>query len=201
MTRCIGRVLSLACVGVVFTVPAAAQQVPSVVVSGGYEQFRGFGPPPNSAERWGGWYADVASPVRTSVAIVGEVTEHRNTFDQTFEPGSLLTRVHVDSRFRLFLGGVRAAARHRRGVVPFVQALAGVAVASGKGTAEGNFGIGTQTASSSETRGAMEIGGGVDVMPMRRIGFRLSANYLRLVVEGAPNIWIYRGGVVVALGR
>lgn len=202
MRRGFGRLFLFTVVGVVCARPASAQQVPSFVVSGGYEQLRGVSPM-NGEGPWGGWYGDFAGYVRKSVALVGQVSEHRQSFDESLDLDGFLLTVHAESKLQMFLGGMRAAARNQRHFVPFIQVLGGVARASGTGSVQSDLPPpgGDETFKSSDSRGAVEIGGGLDVMATRRIGFRLAANYFRLFVSGASKVWVLRAGGVVALGK
>ena len=160
------------------TLPASAQDAPTVELSGGYNflrvQFEDF---EDEKSFPAGWYVDVASNVTEMIGIVGQIGGNYKTLFDT-----------VDTSLHRFLGGVRVSSRTNQQVVPFVQVLAGGIRSSFEAFGE----------SESQTDGALQIGGGVNLMPNDSVGIRVGADYLRVFDEDeGVNVFRFAVGVVL----
>ena len=110
----------------------------------------------------------------------------------------------VDATVNLhtFMGGVRVAARTHPKVVPFGQVLLGAARVGGGVTASGP-GVGPAIeVADADTRFALQIGGGVNLMTAGNFGVRLGLDYRRIFVsDGGENEFRVAAGVVIPIGR
>jgi opacity protein-like surface antigen len=164
--------------------PAAAQDLRKIEVSGGYNFLRFFDDALDGDEKnfTKGWYADVAGNLTSMFAVVGQVTGNYKTVDDV---------VDIDLDAHTFLGGVRVSSRQNARVIPFGQVLAGAARASASA-----LGV-----DESETDGALQLGGGVNIMPTPNLGVRLGLDYLRVFSEDeGTNVFRFAAGVVVGFG-
>ena len=153
---------SLLCLmGIGVATPAAAQDTPKAVISGGYNWAAAKSPGDDEYEKLPkGWYFDVAGNVTDAVSIVGQVTGNYKTLeDEDFK-----------LKFHTFMVGVRGSSSGK--VRGFGQALVGGAKLNGSEI--GGPG------KASETDLAFQIGGGVDVMGSGPVGLRLGVDYLRV---------------------
>lgn len=160
--------------------PAAAQDVPRIEVSGGYNFLRLLEDDLGDEKNFpAGWYADVSGNVTPMVAIVGAVF------------GTYKTIEVFDLSAHGFMGGVRVSSRANVRVVPFGEILGGAI----RSTTEGG-GL-----DESETDGLLQLGGGVNLMASPNVGVRLSADYLRVFEEDeGSNIFRFGAGIVLGLG-
>jgi len=153
------------CVGVTgFARPAAAQDVPKVEVSGGwnYEAIKS-----NDDEKWThfskGWYADVAVSLNKMWSGVGQVTGDYKTVNDT--------EGVFDLTVYQYLFGARASARGNPKATPYAQALFGAAKVK---FSQGSFSL-------SENMFTYQVGGGVNVKVNDNVGARVSGDYVRLM--------------------
>jgi hypothetical protein len=148
---------------------AHAQTTRSVDVGVGYSFFR-F----TEAEGYNvpfGWLVSVAGPVGDGFSVAGEVA---GNYD--FEEGETLA-VHT------YQAGPRIGSNRNPNVRPFVQFLFGGATASGGG--------------ESDTRFAIEPGGGVDVPAGGRLALRMSVGFPMVFAEGETvNAFRFHAGIV-----
>jgi opacity protein-like surface antigen len=182
----------LLCLTVIgFATPAAAQDTPKAVISGGYNWLTGKSASDESWEKFPkGWYFDVAGNVTDMVSIVGQVTGNY----KTFEDDSFKLKLHT------FMVGVRGSSPGR--VRGFGQVLVGGAKFSAKDT----LGLGF---SASETDLAFQVGGGVDILGSGPVGARVGLDYLRVnskddgeVLEGdSINGFRFSVGVTFGIGK
>lgn len=154
------------------SLPAAAQ---AVEVSGGYNFLRLLDEDLDDEKNFAkGWYADLA--VGGKVAVVGQVSGNYKTFEDLF-----------DLNLHSYMGGVRLGSSGSRGVVPFVQVLGGA-------FRSGSSGLGVD---ESSTDGALQVGVGVNVLPVGGIGLRLGADYIRVFTESeGTNVLRFGVGIV-----
>jgi hypothetical protein len=178
------------------SLPAAAQDVPMVEVSGGYNYLKGKiplesrGGAKESISFASGGYADLAINTpqpRRMLAIVGQVNFNPKTID-----GGKAGQ-------RGFLGGVRLHMRTIPRAVPFVHFLAG-----GTNSKFGNAEDGHDEWTVFYT---WQLGGGVNIMTSERVGLRLGADFLK--IQGKTDSTILKenitfiriaAGVVMAFG-
>jgi hypothetical protein len=160
------------------SLPAAAQDVPMIEVSGGYNYLRATIPvfsgrdvPPassNTVSFPNGWYADLAINTpqpKKMLAIVGQVSR------------SVKTVAGRQANQHAFMGGVRLNSRAIQRTVLFAQFLAG-----GTDSKFGNVPPDVVARGLDEWTVfyTMQIGGGVSVMTSKRAGIRLGADYLHV---------------------
>jgi hypothetical protein len=159
------------------SLPAAAQDVPMIEVSGGYNYVRATIPvfsgrdiPPasrNTVSFPNGWYGDLAiytpNP-KKMLAIVGQVSQNYKTVDAGREANQTA-----------FMGGVRLNSRAIQRTVLFAHFLAG-----GTDSKFGNVPAPARGLDEWTVFYTMQIGGGVSVMTSKRVGIRLGADYLRV---------------------
>jgi hypothetical protein len=164
----------------VLAAPAAAQDVPRVEVSGGYNFLRVFDDALGDEKNFpAGWYADVSGNVTPMFAIVGAVF------------GTYKTIEVFDLSAHGFMGGIRINSRANARVVPFGEILGGAirSATEGGGLDE------------SETDGLLQLGGGVNLMARPNVGVRLSADYLRVFEEDeGTNVFRFGAGIVLGFG-
>jgi opacity protein-like surface antigen len=157
-------VVCAVCVGVTgFARPAAAQDVPKVEVSGGWNY---LAMKSNEDEDWThfskGWYADVAYAVTNMWSVVGQVAGDYKTI--TEQGGAL------DVTLTPYLFGVRASARGNAKATPYAQILFGAT----------RFHLSQGSDSLSENAFTYQVGGGVNVKVNDKVGARVSADYVRI---------------------
>jgi hypothetical protein len=166
------------------SLPAAAQNVPVIEVSGGYKYLRGTppgpptratlggtpatpGPPRTSAVSYpNGWYLDLGINTpkpKTLIAIVGQIGMSRKTIDGW------------EGNTREFMGGVRLNIRKIRRTVVFGQFLAG-----GTNSKFGNVHVATGGFDEWTVFFTEQLGGGVSMMVHEKVGLRLGVDYLRV---------------------
>ena len=163
--------LCLAVLGI--SLPAAAQDVPLVEVSGGYNYLRGTVPifsgrdtspaGSNAVTFANGWYADLAINTpkpKKMLAIVVQVSSNPKTIKGA-EAGQ-----------RGFMAGVRLNSRAIQQTVLFAQVLGG----------DTNSKFGNAAHGFDEWTGfyTLQIGGGVNVMASKKVGIRLGADFLQI---------------------
>lgn len=123
----------------------------------------------------GGWYADYAVPVNSMWAAFGEV-------NGAYKEGD---KLHV------YGGGVRYVERRNPQVVPFGQILAGAATFSGGG--------------DTQTKFALQIGGGVNIPVNDMWDVRVGADYRRVFIGedqgGGENEFRFVVGIVLPIGQ
>ena len=170
----------------VSAVPASAQEVSAVELSGGWQLIRVGELFEDEAEVVpAGWYVDVAGNVTRMLAIVGQVGGNYKSIDVFFD--------EVDAKAHEFLGGVRVSSRANARVVPFGQFLVGAT----RFRADSDL-LGID---ESETDFALQVGGGVNLMATDRIGIRVGADYLRVFSEDeGTNVFRFVAGVVLPFG-
>jgi opacity protein-like surface antigen len=182
---------ALACALCAVVAAPAAAQTAATELSGGYQFTRtpDLNLPP-------GWYVDVAGNVAPMFAIVGEVAGAYKS--ETMAVGT--SSVDATVNLHTFMGGVRVAARTHPKVVPFGQVLLGAARVSGGVTASGPVSV--IEATDSDTRFALQIGGGVNLMTSGNFGVRLGVDYRRIFVSDAgENEFRVAAGVVIPIGK
>ena len=167
-------------------VPVMAQDVPKVDLSGGYNLLR-F----TDETLPGGWYADVAGNLSEMIGLVGQVDGNYKTFG--------FSGLSVDTKIHGFMGGVRVNSRRNAKAVPFGQVLFGGVRTSGSSNLSGvlPFSVG-----ESETDAALQVGGGVNVMPAGNVGLRVGADYIRMFTpDQGTNVFRFSAGVVLPFGK
>jgi opacity protein-like surface antigen len=182
---------ALACALCAVVAAPAAAQTAATELSGGYQFTRtpDLNLPP-------GWYVDVAGNVAPMFAIVGEVAGAYKS--ETMAVGT--SSVDATVNLHTFMGGVRVAARTHPKVIPFGQVLLGAARVSGGVTASGPVSV--IEATDSDTRFALQIGGGVNLMTSGNFGVRLGVDYRRIFVSDAgENEFRVAAGVVIPIGK
>jgi opacity protein-like surface antigen len=158
-------VVCAVCVGVTgFARPAAAQDVPKVEVSGGwnYQAMKS-----NDDEDWThfskGWYADVAVAVTNMWSAVGQVAGDYKTITDLGAGGS------IDASLHSYLFGVRASGRGNAKATPYAQILFGAT----------RFHLSGTGFDAKENMFTYQVGGGVNVKVNDSVGARVSADYVR----------------------
>lgn len=145
-----------------------------------------------------GWYADALGSLTDSVGLVGEVSGHYRTIDETRVISGVPVSVTADLRMHTFMGGIRFSTRQNPRLVPFGQALLGLV--HGVASIEGSTTVGGRTftvdESESDSDMAFELGGGVNVGISDDIAVRLGASYFRVIEDGASNAVRFAIGVV-----
>lgn len=152
-----------------------------------------------------GWYADVAGHLSSMFSLVFEVTGayKTETLSERISP-TLTVSAEAKGRLHTFMGGARVSAHTTNPtIVPFAQVLFGAArlSASFSGSAAGT----SISESNSDTKTAMHLGGGVNVMASKRVGIRAAAAYRRIFIPknegGGENNFLFQVGVVVPIGQ
>jgi hypothetical protein len=143
----------------VMAVPASAQELPKVEVSGGWD-FARVMPPHGDAENVPkGWYIDAAANINKVLSIVATGGgNYKTVFDEPL-------KVHA------WLAGVRFSSRNNAKAVPFVQLLAG----NGRLSAGEGF---------SESKKGIDVGAGVTIAVRNNFGVRVGADYMRIFTKG-----------------
>ena len=162
-------------------IPAKAQtNIPAVEFSAGYNYLYLVGDDGDEGLSFPvGWYGEVAGNVMPNLAIVGHVTgNYRSEEELGFE---------ANADFHTFTGGIRFIGRTRQ-ANPFVQVLFGGI----RGSVSSNI----QGFEQDETTGVMLLGGGVDVLPEAPVGFRIGADYIRVLSDGGGNAFRFNIGIV-----
>jgi opacity protein-like surface antigen len=182
--------------------PVAAQSVPRIEVSGGY-QFLNVSIEGESESFGTGWYADIAGNLNRMFGIVFEVggNYRSETVTETF--GGVRATATADLSIHEFMGGIRFNARPNPTVVPYAQLLAGGTSLSAKVSASGSVGGFPISFSEedSQTNFGLQAGGGVNFMFTERVGVRVGVDYLRIFEEDSgANVFRFAAGVVVPFG-
>jgi opacity protein-like surface antigen len=145
-----------------------------------------------------GWYADVLGSLTDSLGVVGEVSGHYRTLEETRVVAGFPVNVEADLRIHSFMGGMRFSARQNPQIVPFGQALFGLV--HGSASVEGSTTVAGRTLtvddSESDSDAAFELGGGVNVGLSNTLGLQFAASYFRVIEEGASNSVRFAVGVV-----
>lgn len=195
-------VRTLLCIGAVlgFSASSHAQTAPSAEFSAGWRLLNipdaGIGSESETMPL--GWYADVAGNLTRTFAVVGEVGGNYKDFDETLT--QLGINVNVDANFNVhtFMGGVRFSARQNPAFTPYVQALFGLARATGK--VEGQATVAGRTItinqSVSDSDFAFDADGGVNFKFIDACALRVSAGYLRVGTSDGGNAFRFGVGVV-----
>jgi opacity protein-like surface antigen len=146
-----------------------------------------------------GWYADVAGNLTQTFAVVGEVGGNYKDFSETIT--QLGINVNVDANFNVhtFMGGVRFSARQSPAFTPYVQALFGLARATGE--VEGQATVAGRTItinqSVSDSDFAFDADGGVNFKVSDAFALRVGAGYLRVGTSDGGNAFRFGVGVVI----
>jgi opacity protein-like surface antigen len=185
---------------VTIAVPASAQTVPKVELSGGY-QFLNFSIEGESESMPAGWYFDVAGNLTPMFGIVFQMGGNYKTFDESFTVGGITATARADLKVHEFLGGVRLNLRSDSAIVPYGQVLVGAingsVDVSATTTIPGMPPI-TIDEQASGTNFGLEVGGGVNFGLGEALGLRVGADYLRSFEEEAgANLFRFHVGVVI----
>ncbi len=184
----------------VTAVPASAQDVPKVELSGGY-QFLNFSVEGESESMPVGWYFDVAGNLTPMFGIVFQMGGNYKSLDESVTVGGITVTAEADVKVHEFLGGVRLNLRSDSAIVPFAQVLAGAINGSADVTASTTIpGIPPISIDdeASGTNFALQVGGGVNFALSDAIGLRVGADYLRAFEEDAgANLFRFAIGVVI----
>lgn len=161
------------------TSPAAAQPQ----VAAGYQFMRSEG-----SNYPAGWFADFAFPLNTNMlSIVGDVS---GAYKTESVPTGLGTNVDVTGKQHTFMGGIRYTLMPSGKMTPFAQFLFGAAAtsASGGGT------------TVSETKGALDFGGGINYELNDTWTLRLGVDFRRIMSDPAANQVRIVVGVILPIG-
>jgi opacity protein-like surface antigen len=196
--RALGLGLCLLALGI--AVPASAQTVPKVELSGGY-QFLNFSVEGESESMPLGWYFDVAGNLTPMLGIVFQMGGNYKSIDESVTVGGITVAAEADLKVHEFLGGARLNLRSDSPIVPFAQVLAGAingsAEVSASTTIPGMPPI-TFDDEVSGTNFVLEIGGGANFNLAEAVGLRVGADYLRVFQdEGGANLFRFHVGVVI----
>ena len=163
--------------------PAAAQETPVVDISGGYSHL---------SDEFNGWYATVGGNITSWFALVGDVNWHYRSEAFPASPGFQAGRANFD--VRALLGGPRFTFRSGRAAA-FVHAKGGVV------TSHWDF----EGYGGDNSRGAAELGGGVDVWILPRMAIRGGMDgrfvYYEDGDEPFEGEFRFHVGLVVGFGR
>jgi hypothetical protein len=193
MKRIVSVVLTVAALGI--AVPASAQDVYKVDVSGGFQYLAAKQEGDTDAVKFPGWYANLAGNMTKTVALVFSTSGGYNTIS---------ANEHVNFRILEFTGGVRVYGRRGHAVVPFGEVLAGGAALKGGARLRASSG----SFKEKETDMAVVAGGGVNLMG-GKAGLRIGGDYLHVngktgsaLTVGKP-VTAFRlvVGVVVGAGK
>jgi opacity protein-like surface antigen len=191
------------CVAVlgVAAVPASAQTVPKVELSGGY-QFLNLAVEGRNESMPAGWYFDVAGNLTPMLGVVFQVGGNYKSLDESVALGGVAATVTADVSVHEFLGGVRLNLRSNPSIVPFAQVLAGAIHGSADVSASATLPGIPPIAFDREFSGTnfgLGAGGGVKFALTDAVGLRVGADYLRAFEdEGGANLFRFRVGVVIA---
>ena len=178
------RLLTAAALLMVAAIPCAAQDAPKAELSVGYNMLK------FSDETFpGGWYADVARNVGSSMAVVGQVTGNYKSVD--FEG------IDVGLKYHSFAGGLRWLGRGPTSA-GFAHVLIGMSNANASSNASGllDFNV-----SDSQRDTFMQLGGGINLMTNAPIGLRIGVDYARIMTNGGENVIRFATGIVIPMGR
>jgi len=201
--RSTNAVRALLCITMLFGFSASsqAQNAPAAEFSAGWRLLNipdaGIGSESETMPL--GWYADVAGNLTRTFAVVGEVGGNYKDFSQTLT--QLGVNVNVDAHFNVhtFMGGVRFSARQNPAFTPYVQALFGLARATGK--VEGQATVAGRTItinqSVSDSDFAFDADGGVNFKLSDAFALRVGAGYLRVGTGDGGNAFRFGAGVVI----
>ena len=177
--------------GAVVKVPppsdAYAFDAPFVEVAAGYQSFTNVRRLPTPR----GWFVSVGGPVNERVTVVGEIAD---AYSRNVRPMIFVGEQH----WYTYLGGVRYAWPGQR-AVPFVQALGGAGVLSTR--EEALYEEPPRAHRYGSHHLAYELSGGVDILVVRRLAARFSAERLTLYEDGVGVGFLrFSTGVVVRIG-
>jgi len=198
-TYCVRAVLSIVIV-FGFAVSTSAQNAPAAEFSAGWRLLN----VPNALGGDSqtlplGWYADVAGTLTPAIAVVGDVSGNYKDFNETRTQAGINVNVDANLKVHTFLGGVRLSARQNPAFTPFVQALFGLAHATGK--VEGQTTIAGRTFSISQSVSdsdfAFDASGGVNLRVSDGLAVRVGAGYLRIGGSDGGNAFRFGVGVVI----
>jgi opacity protein-like surface antigen len=196
------RMLVLCLAAIALAVPASAQTVPKVELSGGY-QFLNFSLSGVNEAMPAGWYFDVAGNLTSMLGVVFQVGGNYKSLEESASIGGITARATADFKVHDFLGGVRLNLRSNKAIVPFAQVLAGgfngSVKASASATIPGQAPI-TFDEEDSGTDFGIQAGGGVNFGLTDTIGLRAGADYLHVLAPG-DGAHLFRFHVGVAIGR
>jgi hypothetical protein len=201
MNRLLCRILGLCLAAIGVAVPASAQTVPKVELSGGY-QFLTFAAEGESESMPAGWYFDVAGNLTPMLGIVFQIGGNYKTFEESVTVGGITATATADFKVHEFLGGVRLNLRRSNSpIVPFGQVLVGAINGSVDVTASTTIPGMPPIEFSEEDSGtnfALELGGGVNFALTEAVGLRVGADYLRAFEEDAgANLFRFHVGIVI----
>jgi opacity protein-like surface antigen len=178
------------------SLPVAAQDVPMVDVSGGYNYLKGNVPLESlnggteSISFAQGWYVDLGINTpqpKKMLAIVGQINMQRKKIDG------------AQANQRGFMGGVRLNVRTIPNMVPFVQFLAG-------GT-NSQFGNGEDGFDEWTVFYTWQLGGGINFMVTPKVGVRVGADFQRIqgktdstILKENFNMFRIAAGMVLPFG-
>jgi opacity protein-like surface antigen len=187
-------------------VPASAQSVPKVEVSGGYQFLNfsaedAFSTEDVSESMPVGWYFDVAGNLTPMLGIVFQMGGNYKTFEESATFAGITATATADLKVHEFLGGVRLNLRFNSAIVPFGQVLVGAingsVEVSASTTIPGAPPI-TFNEEDSSTNFGLQVGGGVNFGLTDAFGLGVGADYLRLFVDDAgANLFRFHAGVVI----
>ena len=199
----VARVLGFGVIALGASLPAAAQTVPKVEMSGGY-QFLNLSIEGENEALGKGWYVDIAGNVTRSVGVVFEVGGNYKSLTSTESFQGATGTATADLRLHEFMGGVRFNARQNPTIVPFGQVLVGGVRLSAEVSATGSVGgipIVSFSEEDSQTNLAVQAGGGVNVLLADQVGIRVGLDYLRVFEEDSgANVFRFAAGIVLLVG-
>lgn len=177
--------------GAVLKVPppsdAQALGAPSTEVALGYQGLANLRRRPFPR----GWFVSLGRSLNERVTVVGEVAD---AYYRDVTPMIFVDEQH----WYTYLAGVRYAWPGQR-VIPFAQALGGVAVLSSR--EEALYEEPPRTRTYSYSYGALQLTGGVDLLVTRRIAARFAASSLTLFRDRVgANVLRFSTGVVFRIG-
>lgn len=183
------KLLLVLILGLVATLPAAAQEVPAGDIFVGYQY--GHLKPGEGVSGFNvyGWNASASFNTNRWFGLVADFSGGYNGAASITAPGS--PTVVADVKLHTFLFGPRVTARHEGRVEPFAQVLVGAARVSA--SAAGG--------SDSQSSFAMAVGGGADLKATRNLAFRLiQGDYLLTRFEGDRGSRINQHNVRLSTG-
>jgi opacity protein-like surface antigen len=172
--------------------PANAQ-TPAVEVSGGWRLLHVEGETFSA-----GWYGDALGNITNVLGVVGEISGHYKHREETTSIGGIQVTASGDARIHTFMGGVRFSWRTNPRIIPFAQALVGLAHASLDVEGSTTVGGRTFTIDESETLSdfGADIGGGVNIRATDRISVRVAGSYFKIVEEDSGDAFRFAAGLV-----
>jgi hypothetical protein len=146
-----------------------------------------------------GWYADVAGNLTPTFAVVGEIGGNYKDFSETLTQLGVNVDVDADFNVHTFMGGVRFSARQNPAFTPYVQALFGLARATGEVQGQATVAGRTVTIneSVSDSDFAFDVDGGVNFRLSDGLALRVGAGYLRVGTSDGGNAFRFGAGVVI----